>query len=197
MHNPGPTHWSAVTHIFRYLAGTLDRGLCYAFSPSSLSPLFYTDSDHAGDSDTRISVSGGVALLAGGPVLWLCHKQKLITTSTAEAETVAVTDNMFELVWLRRLLSELGYPQATPTRMLVDNSAAISIVNGEASSRRKKHWDIRYLYNLQCIREKLAVVEKVPTDENLADIFTKSLPAERFHALREALTFSRPIAPRT
>jgi hypothetical protein len=122
----------------------------------------------------------------------MCHKQKLITTSTAEAETVALSDNMLEVVWLRRLLDELGYPQTSPTRVLVDNSAAVSIANGEGSSRRKKHWDVRYLYNHQCIRNKQASVEHVASASNLADIFTKPLPSERFLALRERLTLTLP-----
>lgn len=187
MHNPGPTHWSAVRRILQYLRGTLDRCLCYSASSSPFAPVVYTDSDFANDRASRLSVSGGVAFMCGAPVLWLCRTQRMVTLSTAEAETVALTDSMTEVVWLRRLLHSLGYPQESPTSVRVDNTAAIAIANNESSSRRTKHFDVKHKFNHQCIRRGLASVSYVPTDENFADIFTKPLGAERFAALRSPL----------
>jgi len=50
--NPGPTHWKAVKHLFRYLKGTMDLKLTYRPSPDS-SELFtmYSDADHGGSID--------------------------------------------------------------------------------------------------------------------------------------------------
>jgi hypothetical protein len=166
MHNPGPTHWSAVRRM-QYLRGTLDRCLCYSASstPGPFVPVVYTDSDFANDNASRLSVSGGVAFLCGAPVLWLCRTQRMVTLSTAGAETVALTDMMKEVIWLRRLLRDLGYPQESPTQVRVDNTAAIAIANSESSSRRTKHFDIRHKFNRQCIQRGVANVSHVPTDE--------------------------------
>ena len=200
MQNPGTTHWKAVERIFQYLSGTLDRCICYSSPASSspLSPVVYSDSDFANDEDSRLSVSGGIAFLSGAPVLWICRTQSLVTLSTAEAETVALTDAMTEVIWLRNLLSDMGFKQTTPTQVYVDNTAAIAIANNEHSSRRTKHFDLRHRFNAQSIRAGHARVDHIPTDENLADIFTKSLPEARFSALRrpmvQTLVFTPPRA---
>jgi hypothetical protein len=195
MADPGTTHWQAVRRIFQYLSGTLDRCICYTSSPPSpLSPVVFADSDFANDKASRLSVSGGLALLCGAPVIWLCRTQRLVTLSTAEAETVALTDMMTEVIWLRRLLDDLGYPQPSPTRVLVDNAAAVAIANNEHSSRRTKHFDIRHKFNRQAIRLGLATVTHVPTDENYSDLFTKALPAERFTSLRNPLLRTLTLA---
>ena len=88
----------------------------------------------------------------------------------------------------------MGFTQASPTRVLVDNTAAISIANNENSSRRTKHFDVRHKFNLQCIRRGIARVDYVPTDENLADIFTKPLGPDRFGALRSPLVRTLVVA---
>ena len=151
-------------------------------------PVVFSDSDFAGNVDDRRSVSGCVVFLCGAPVVWRCHSQHLVTLSTAEAETVALTDSVTEVVWLRSLLHDMGYPQTKPTLVLVDNTAAIAIANNEHGSRRTKHFDTRHKYNGQCIRLGITRVQHVASDANLADFFTKPLPADRFRALRAALT---------
>ncbi|KAK9737595.1 hypothetical protein QE152_g10582 [Popillia japonica] len=71
----------------------------------------YSDADFAGDCDTRRSTTGYVSLLATGPVTWSSHRQKCVTKSTAEAEYIAASDAVAEIVWLRNFLKEIKISQ--------------------------------------------------------------------------------------
>ena len=64
---PGPDHWTAVKHIFKYLRRTRDNMLVY--SGGDLIPVGYTDSDFQSDSDSRKSTSRSVFTLGGGAVI--------------------------------------------------------------------------------------------------------------------------------
>jgi hypothetical protein len=84
--NPDNTHWLAVQQIFRYLRGTIDHELVYS---GNLSPLVgYTDSDWAGDTDTRRSTSGYIFNLGSGAITWSSKRQPTISLSTYEAEYI-------------------------------------------------------------------------------------------------------------
>ena len=68
----------------------------------------YSDSDYAGDRDTRRSTSGNLFLLGDGAVMWYSKCQTSVALSTVEAEYMALSQATQEAVWLRRLLEELG-----------------------------------------------------------------------------------------
>eukprot|EP00961_Rhodomonas_salina_P193796 2616390-Rhodomonas_salina.1 len=65
MSNPGPAHMVAALRILRYIAGTLDLGITYKRQPDSRANLLwgFADADHAGDPDTRCSVTGYVLMI--------------------------------------------------------------------------------------------------------------------------------------
>jgi hypothetical protein len=90
MANPGPVHWKAVKHLFRYLAGMLDQCLTYAPDPS-LPKLFhtFTDADHTGNSDNGQLTSGYVVKMGTGTVSWSSKLQSIVALSTTEAEFIA------------------------------------------------------------------------------------------------------------
>ena len=84
--NPGKEHWNAVKWILRYLRGTSSLKLCFGTEKSML--CGYTDSDMAGDIDSRKSTSGYLITLAGGAVAWQSRLQKCIALSTTEANSL-------------------------------------------------------------------------------------------------------------
>jgi hypothetical protein len=187
--NPGLPHWRAVKKIFSYLKGHQTLSLVFSSSSSSntLTPaVAFTDSDYANDKETRHSVSGGVVFLSSAPVIWVCRSQGSVTLSSTEAETVALTELLREVVWLRNLLREMGYEQKEPTVVYIDNQAAKSIANNEQSSRRLKHFDVDYRWNREQIARGLATLRHVPSKQNLADFLTKPLAGPRFAQLRAA-----------
>ena len=91
MHNPGRSHWNAVKHVFRYLAGTKDHGIL--FGPNQTSGVVgYTDSHFAGCVDSRKSTTGYCFKFGNGAISWKSKLQECTSTSTTEAEYVAASD---------------------------------------------------------------------------------------------------------
>lgn len=90
MSQPGKEHWQAVKRIFRYLRGTSDIGLVYGVDTQCL-VTGYSDSDYAGDVDSRRSMIGYVFTLGGSVVSWKATLQPTVTLSTTEAEYMALT----------------------------------------------------------------------------------------------------------
>ena len=96
--DPGPNHWVAVKHIFKYLRRT--RGYMLVYSGEDLTPLGYIDSDFQSCLDSRKSTSGFVFTLGGGAISWRSTKQDCTSDSMMEAEYVAASDASKEAVWL-------------------------------------------------------------------------------------------------
>ena len=144
----------------------------------------WTDSDWAGDVDSRHSVGGFVFDVAGGCVSWSSKKQVSITTSSVEAEYVASANATKEAVWLRTLLKEVGYPQSQATIVHADNQGAIALAQNPTSHSRAKHINIRFRERIERNEIKL---QYISTHQVVADILTKALLREAFERFREAL----------
>ncbi|PHT85374.1 hypothetical protein T459_07480 [Capsicum annuum] len=107
--NPGREHWNVVKWIMRYLCGTSSMSLCFGIGKPSLCD--YTDSDMAGDVDTRKSTSRYLVTFAGGDVSWQSRLQKYVALSTIEAELIAAVEACKELLWMKRFMGKLGCAQ--------------------------------------------------------------------------------------
>lgn len=92
-------HWKAVKIIIRYLIGTRDFGIVFGNSWTQ-QICGYTDTDYAGCLDSRVSRSGFVFLLNGGPICWSSQKQTSVSQSTAESEYVALAHGAKVAIWL-------------------------------------------------------------------------------------------------
>lgn len=187
-------HCTAVKRILKYLRGTTDFALCYSsVSTGNQVLLAYTDADFAGDLNDRKSRSGSIIFLNSGPVLWISRKQPCTTTSTTESEYVAASLASKEVVWARRLLSDLGFAQIKPTPLFSDNQSAIRLVQNPEFHKRTKHIDVVF----HLIREIQARGEitlfYVPTRLQLADILTKALTPDVFRKLRDALNLGKKV----
>ncbi|KAL0546873.1 hypothetical protein IC582_016791 [Cucumis melo] len=108
MGNPGKIHWEATKWVFRYLVGTKNRGFLYK-PPNDfkLRVRGFMDANFAGDSNKRRSLTGFVFTLGENLISWKSNLQSVVALSTTEAEFVAVSEAM----WLRGIVSELGYKQ--------------------------------------------------------------------------------------
>ncbi|GKG16179.1 hypothetical protein Tco_0358502, partial [Tanacetum coccineum] len=87
---PTKKHLHAVKRIFRYLRGTVNRGLWYP-KDFSIALTAFADADHAGCQDTRRSTSGSVQLLGDRLVSWSSKRQKSAAISSTEAEYIALS----------------------------------------------------------------------------------------------------------
>ncbi|GJP62736.1 hypothetical protein CLOP_g19759 [Closterium sp. NIES-67] len=139
----------------------------------------YTDASFNSVKADGTSIGGYVCLLGGGAVSWRSKKQNEVGLSSCETEYMALHHGAKEVVWLRRLLEELGVGQEEPTVVFCDNESAVKLAKNACLHgltkhiRPKWHWVRRLL-------DKEVRLEIVKTHQQAADIFTKRL-AEADH----------------
>jgi hypothetical protein len=185
MRNPGRTHWEAVKQVFHHLQATKDMQLTLGSTDAGIEA--YVDADWALQSH-RHSTSGYIVLLNGGPVAWSARKQPLIALSTAEAEYIALTSAAREVLYLQLLIGELYEPVNLPTPLYCDNQAAIALATNNKFQSQTKHIDLHYHFIRAHVRNGIFDLQYTPTDENIADAFTKALPRPRLQKLREKMS---------
>ena len=180
--NPGREHWNAVKWILRYLRGTAGMRLCFGGNKPTL--VGYSDSDLAGDIDSRKSTSGYLIKFAGGAVAWQSKLQRCVALSTTEAEFIAITEACKELLWVKKFLQELGFDH-DKYLLLCDSQSAIHLGKNPTFHSRSKHIDVRYHWIRDVLDARLLELAKVHTDDNGADMMTKALPRGKFEACCE------------
>ena len=182
MHTPRHFHLAAVHRIIRYLIGTSTRGLFFpAGSPPQLQA--YSDADWAGCPDTRKSTTGWCMFIGNAPISWKCKKQDSISKSSTEAEYRAMSAACSEIIWLRGLLSELGFSQSQPTPLHADNTSAIQIAANPVYHERTKHIEVDCHSIRDAYDRRIITLPHVSTSVQTADIFTKSLTRQRHNFL--------------
>lgn len=174
MSNPGPEHWTAVKRIFRYLRGTTSYFLQYQRSSSPFHLQGFSDASYADNVYTRKSTSGFCFQLAGGTISWSSRKQKTVALSSTESKYMALANASSEAIWLRRLLSDLGYRQKT-TELFCNNRSAIALISTTKYHDRSKHIDVKYHYIKDQVSSGDISIHHISTQEMTADLFTKGL----------------------
>ncbi|GJW02236.1 retrotransposon protein, putative, ty1-copia subclass [Tanacetum coccineum] len=186
-YQPKPTEkqLNTVKWIFRYLKGTINMGLSYS-KDTGMYLTAYADADHAGCQDTRRSTSGSAQFLVDKLVSWSSKKQKSTAISSTEAKYIALSRCCAQILWMRSQLTDYAF-QFNKIPLYCDNKSAIALCCNNVQHSRAKHIDVRY----HCIKEQVenGIVELyfVRTEYQLANIFTKPLPRERFNFLIEKL----------
>ena len=195
MSRPRVYDLQAARRVLLYLAGTPRRGILFRFEDDSRYPglVAYADSDWANDPVKRKSTSGYIVMFNGAPISWHSGLQSIIALSTCEAEYVSLSDAVRELSYLREIAHFLRQDVSQPTTVFEDNQGTIDLVNNPVHHRRTKHIDVKYHY----IRAKQdageVVVQKIPTERNLADIFTKSTTRDTFRRLVSDIMHDRVL----
>lgn len=175
MSNYGHKHVLAAKHLLRYLNGTRSLGITLGNIDQPY-PLFrgFTDSDWASGEDRR-SISGYVMMIGDSPVAWSSKQQAVVALSSCEAEYLACTHAACQIIWMRQLLGELGFPQKEATVLFCDNNGTIACTHDPHQHTKMKHIDIRAHFIRDCVNNRTIDVIRVPGKENVADIMTKSL----------------------
>ena len=131
----------AVYRILKYLKGCPGKGVLYQKN-GHLDLVAYTDADWAGFRDDRKSTSGYFTLVGGNLVTWRSKKQKVVAMSSAEAEFRGVAKGVIEVLWPRKLLTELGFTPTRSCELYCDNQAAINISENPVQYDRTKHVEV-------------------------------------------------------
>ncbi len=180
---PTEKHWTALKRVLRYLKGTVNLGILYSKAKSD-SCIGYTDSDYAGDTGDRKSISGYVFVFCGGAISWKSQKQRCVALSTAEAEYIAMSAATQEAVWLRQLIAEITSSEKTSILLHEDNQSAIAMAKNPQFHGRAKHIDIRHHYVREQVSKGVVTLQYCPSEDMVADIFTKGLGNDPFLKLR-------------
>ena len=176
-------HWKGLLRAISYVRDTKDYKL--EMKPNKMGKIkwslkAFSDSDFAGDPDGRKSVSGYVIYLNGMPVAWRSKGQKSVTLSSTEAEYVAISEVMTEVLFIREILEFLGVEIEYPIQVHVDNIGAIYLAQQAGTSIRTKHVDTRYHFVREYIEDGVVKIVFVKSEDNDADLMTKNLADEKF-----------------
>ena len=185
MHSPTTIHVTTAKCILKYLKSTLNHRL--SFTPGPMTFSAYIDADWARDPSNRRFTSGFLVYLGSNPITWSAKKQATVSRSSTEFEYRALAIVAVELCWLRTLLRDLGvYLPDTPI-LWCDNVSTLAIASNPVFHARTKHIEVDFHFACERVLRKDLAVKFVSTTDQLADIFTKSLPTTCFLDLQRNL----------
>jgi len=199
---PKRKHAEAVKRIGRYLVATQDKGLI--MKPNDKGMECWVDAAHAtewsnktarDDPNTARSRMGYLITYGGCPMHWASKMQTEITLSSTEAEYIALSQAMREVIpimWLLQEASDFGIPiNSTKPKVhctvFEDNAGAIEIANVPKMRPRTKHLNIKYHHFREEVKKGTISIYHVGTEDQIADIFTKALGESLFMKLREKM----------
>ena len=136
---------------------------------------------------SRRSVTGILLLVGKTPVYAKSSRQKAVTSSTFSRAFMALRTGCEYILGLRFLLRSLGVAVTEPTRVLGDNRGVVDNATVFTSCLKKKHNAISYVRVRECVAAGVIDLKHVSTDENLADVLTKGLPADKLNKLRDSI----------
>ena len=183
--NPTRRHWVGVKTILRYLKGTQDLGLFFPKN-QSLNLVGYADAGYLSDPHHARSQTGFVFLWGGTTLSWRSCKQILVATSTNHSEIIALYEAARECAWLRRMTNHIQKSCGlsvvdTSTIIYEDNTACVAqMQTGYIKSNMTKHISPKFFYTHEPQKEGEVNILQVQSCDNLADLFTKSLPTTTF-----------------
>ena len=213
-HSPRNSHAAGVKRILRYLQGTKDQGM-FLTPSNTLNVDCYVDADFAGtwsveDDQDPVSVksrSGHLITFMGCPLLWSSKMQTQIALSTMEAEYIALSHAMRDLIAIREILKEIStivlstssplkpsfstisqtFGSIPKSLVHEDNTACLKFANMPKMSPRTKHIAIPYHFFRTKVEQLEVKVIGIDTNNQLADQFTKGLPQDKFVRDRKSL----------
>ena len=83
-----------------------------------------------------------------------------------------------QAIWLSNGLTELGFPLVP--HIFCDNQGSMTLAKDPRMHKRSKHIDVHYHFVREKIDEEKVTISYVPSEENIADMFTKSLAKTQF-----------------
>ena len=171
-------HWKAMLRAIKYVFDT--RGYALKLQPSIRKDLkydleAYSDSEFAGDPETRMSVYGYVTFYCGAPISWKSKSNRCVTLSSTEAEYYAASEAAKELLFISNLITNIDEKLLHfPMTLRMDNTGAIYIANNQTTGPRTKHIDIRTHFVRNMITDGKVKTVFVKSEDNTSDIFTKN-----------------------
>nr|GEY37939.1 putative Gag-Pol polyprotein, identical [Tanacetum cinerariifolium] len=153
--------------------------------------LRFEDDTGAADVSVYRSLVGRKLFYFGTAVIsWSSKKQASVALSSIEAEYVAAAAASCQAVWLRRILKDVGHEQVKPTIIKCDSKSAVLLARNPIYHGRTKHIEIKHHYIRELIANGEVQLEECRSDEQIADVLTKSLPRVKHEELTAQLGVS-------
>ena len=194
MHSPMVSDCNLLKRILRYVKGTTTMGISI-IKDTDFKLRAYSDSDWGGCSTTKRSTGGYCTFLGSNLISWSSQKQSTVSQSSTEAEYRSQSETACEITWLCILLRELGVPLPEKPELYGDNLSSVHLTSNPAYHKRSKHFALHYHFVRERVALKALVVKHIPAHQQIADIFTKSLPTAAFQSLRFKLGVDVPPTP--
>ena len=124
--------------------------------------------------------------MAGGPLECMSKKQPLTASHTQEADHIEMAIGQTKAKSAINFLTECGFPADGPIPTFEDNMAACKLATEHINTSRSKHMPLQcHIVKENVMKDKIFSVFWCPTEWQLADMFTKSLSAQKFEELDE------------
>ncbi|KAE8704559.1 tir-nbs resistance protein [Hibiscus syriacus] len=144
----------------------------------------YCDADYAGDHDTRRSTTGYMFTLGSGTISWCSKRQPTVSLSTTEVEYRAAAMAAQESTWMIQLMNYLHQPVDYVVLLYCDNQSTIQLAENPVFHARTKHVEVHYHFVREKVLQEEIEMRQVKRDEQIADLFTKSLSVGKFEHFR-------------
>jgi hypothetical protein len=190
LHAPTTSHWSAVKGILRYVKDTVNIGITFQRSSSTLLSAF-SDADWAGSLEDRRSTGGFAIFVGSNLVSWSARKQETVSRSSTEAEYKALANATAELIWVEALLCELGVQLKKKPCLWCDNLGATYLSANPVFHARTKHIEIDFHFVRERVARKQLDIRFISSKHQVADGFTKALPVKNLQEFRRNLNLLR------
>jgi len=206
--NPSQEHHQAADRVIQYLYGTRSRAICYGGDKEGTngrgrdkgisdkgrddgdgrneaqSFICASDASFADNSVDRKSSQGYIMKLFGGPIAWRANKQDTVTTSSTEAELLALSQTAKEAIFISRLFKAMTLRLNEPLIINCDNTQTLRLITEDTAKliTKLRHVDIHRHWLRQEYAMRRVRFQWTATKEMIADGLTKALPKQRFQS---------------
>ena len=188
MSNPGMPHWKALQWLLKYLISSMKFGLTFSKCSEGVKLVGYVDSNYANDRDNGKSTTSYVFTFCGSCISWKSQLQPIVALSTTESEYIALTEAFKEAMWLKGLVSEIGFLKQDVV-VFSDSQSAIHLCKNPVFHDRTKHINVRFHFIRDIVEKGIIKLAKVASQFNPADMGTKCLPVEKLSSCQRILNF--------
>ena len=219
--SPHEEHFRAILQTCKYLRANKSWGIIYRrptpmdlcpavpfeflledpdlpFFPTFLREVLWAtlDAAHGTDLKTRRSVTGFNVMYCNAVVAWKSALQSLVATSSTEAEFYAAVICAKLVKYLRYVLMELDALAPGPSTLLIDNEAALNMINESRPTPRARHVEIQYFAIQEWRKQGDIIMKHLPGIINPSDALTKPLSWVLHHRhVRRAMGHYRLDSP--
>ena len=170
--------------MLRYLGHTKNYAIVFNAETNDPRKIFLASSDSAygDDSETRRSSYGYGFKLFNGMIHWKASKGNTVTTSSTEAELLALSSTAKETLWWTRFFEAIRLNLPFETNIECDNMQTIQVLTPSGATQyttKLRHIDIHHHWLRQEVANKKVHVQWTPTSKILADGLTKALSPQR------------------